>query len=168
MNASDSPTITGENNISSGSGSLIASLSSVQKTSLVILLATLSLVVWSNYTRATGAANSYNSEIAKEATATDELNLIVTSPDQVLPAHATESVSNVNGENIQVNYQSRQTSSGNAVSESSSSLTVNGVQVPVSNKGNVRKVIKSSGGNSSVIVNVDSQSSSSGQSGGGN
>jgi hypothetical protein len=99
----------------------------------------------------------------------DPLNIEVTSPDQAKATVVTPDVVNVGGENVEVNYQSSQSTSGNpASSQSNASLTVNGVEVPVKPGGSVRKTVRTSGNSSSVIVNVDSQSSSSGQSGGGN
>lgn len=163
----------GDNNaiFSSDSGTILESLTPVQKTSLVVLMVSVALVVWAGYARVIAQSSlAVSDDDASILIDSQPLNLQISSPDQAAPAQTNAAnVTNVAGESIEVRYQSSQTSSGaTGTKESSASMTVNGQQVPVSQNG-TKKVIKSqtSGSNSTVVINVDNQSSSSGQSGGG-
>lgn len=161
----------GDNAIfSSDSGTILESLTPVQKTSLVVLMVSATLLVWAGYVKVTAQSSvAVSEDSANILIDSQPLNLQVTSPDQVAPAAVnTPDVTNVAGESVEVRYQSSQSVSGATGStESSATMTVNGQQVPVSQNG-TKKVIKSqtSGSNSTVVINVDNQSSSSGQSGG--
>jgi hypothetical protein len=171
MHADDNSAPHGDNNaiFSSDSGSLLATLTPVQKGSVVVLAVSLALVSWAGYARAVQYSTSVSNVNAQDIVveSSEALNLEVLSPDQPKTTVTTPSVSNVASDDVTVRYESTQTSTGSS-SDSSASLTVNGQQVPVSQSG-TKKVIKSrtSGSNSTVVINVDNQSSSSGQSGGG-
>ncbi len=154
---------------SSDSGSLMAMLTPVQKGSVLVLAISLALVSWAGYAKVASYSSTVGNVNAQDIIIEggESLNLEVLSPDQTKATVSTPSVMNVESEDVSVRYESSQSSSGGG-NASSASLTVNGQEVPVSQSG-TKKVIRSntSGSNSTVVINVDNQSSSSGQSGGG-
>lgn len=152
---------------SSDQGGLVDYLTPVQKNSLIILLVTLFLVVWGVYLNSLKPSHYVAANQNYTAVSTGEgLDIQVTSPDQVEPKPVKSSNTSNSGA-VNVQYSSNQQST-NGTASSSASLTVNGQEVPIQQNSKTRKVIESHSTNSSstVVVNVDSQSSSSGQSGG--